>query len=268
VKLADVEARFHDLVTAPESVAATLAARGPGALGEIEAIVVGDEGLSAVERLDIYANMYFFRIRDVLRDEYAKTAARVGDDAFHDLVTDYLVACPPNHPSLREAGARLPGFLAAHALGASRPWLAELARLERTRLELHDGPDATPLSEEALRRVPADELGALPLRLIPCHALLDARFAVAALWREEKPVSDPPVQKSETLLVWRSELEVHHRPVDAEETGWLRRLGGAGLRFEAMCEGLAETMPEADAAGRAVALLGRFVADGLLRAPG
>ena len=155
----------------------------------------GDERLSAVERLDIYANMYFFRIRDVLRDELAKTAALLGDDAFHDLVTDYLVACPPSHPSLREAGARLPGFLATHALGAERPWLAELARLERTRLELHDGPDAAPLSEEAVRRVPAEALGALSLRLVPCHALLDDRFGVAAMWRAEGPAAGPPAER-------------------------------------------------------------------------
>ena len=75
---------------------------------------MADAKLSAVDRLDVYANMYFFRMLDVLRDDYAKVVAVVGDDAFHNLVTDYLVACRPAHPSLREVGARLPGFLARH----------------------------------------------------------------------------------------------------------------------------------------------------------
>ena len=86
-------------MTAPESVTATLAARGAQAVGEVHELVVGDARLSAVERLEIYANMYFFRIRDVLRDEFPRTAALLGDSAFHDLVVDYLAAIPPE-PSL------------------------------------------------------------------------------------------------------------------------------------------------------------------------
>ena len=125
-------------------------------------MVAGDARLSAVERLDVYATMYFVRIHDVLRDEYARTAAVLGGEAFHDLVTDYLQACPPAHPSLREAGARLPAFLAAHALAADRPWLAELARLERARLEVFDGPDAAPLSIAALRDVRARTIRRAP----------------------------------------------------------------------------------------------------------
>ena len=129
-------------------------------------MVVGDARLSAVDRLDVYASMYFVRIHDVLREELARTAAAVGDEAFHDLVTDYLQACPPSHPSLREAGARLPAFLATHALAVDRPWLAELARLERARLEVFDGPDAEPVSIASLREVPPERFGALRLHLI------------------------------------------------------------------------------------------------------
>ena len=155
MKLADTQARFYALVTAREDVAAIARARRGGAARRSSEMVVGDERLSAVERLDVYARMYFVRIHDVLRDEYARTAAALGGEAFHDLVTDYLQACPPAHPSLREAGARLPAFVAGHALAADRPWLAELARLERARLEVFDGPDAAPLSIAALRDVRA-----------------------------------------------------------------------------------------------------------------
>ena len=82
------------------------------AAADVDEMIAGDARLSPEARLDIYAEMYFFRIHDVLRDEAPRTAAVLGGAAFHDLVTDYLRACPPNHPSLREAGARLPAFLA------------------------------------------------------------------------------------------------------------------------------------------------------------
>ena len=98
MKLADVEARFYELVTARDSVAATVAARGPELRRAVEEMVAGDERLPAIARLEIYADMYFVRIHDVLADEYAKTAATLGAAAFHGLVLDYLDACRPDHP--------------------------------------------------------------------------------------------------------------------------------------------------------------------------
>jgi hypothetical protein len=271
VKLAELEARFHALVSAPENVATTLAARGGDA--DIDAWVVGDDRLSAIERLDVYANMYFFRIRDVLADELPRTAALVGEAAFHDLVTDYLAACPPCHPSLREAGARLPAFLTEHRFGSDRPWLAELCRLERMRLELVDGPDADTLTIEDARATDPRRLVTASLRLVPCHALVENRHAIAPLWRALAPgleataaVEAPaPAANPETLLVWRHDNEIRHRAVEDEELEWSRCLA-AGTTFEALCElAPAETAPE-EVATRAFERLGRFIADGLLRA--
>jgi hypothetical protein len=275
MNLADVQARFYELVTAPENVAATVAARGPEARRALDEMIQGDDRLSAVERLDIYANMYFFRIHDVLRDEAPKTAAALGPDAFHNLVIDYLAACPPSHPSLREAGARLPAFLAAHPFGVERPCLAELARLERTRLELVDGPDATPLTFDDLRNLPPGEIGGLPLRLIPCAAVLANRFGVASLWRIDEDqalaaATRAAAPAAETLLVWRRDVDVYHRAVDADEARWLSRLQTAGsgdaLRFETLCEDLAAAASDEEAAARAFELVGRWTADGVLAA--
>jgi hypothetical protein len=266
VKLAELEARFYALVTAPESVAAALVAAGPEARREIDDLVASDTRLSAVERLDIYANMYFFRILDVLREEYPKTVTQLGDDGFHNLVTDYLAACPPEHPSLREAGARLPAFLVGHAAARDRLWLAELARLERARLELVDATDAPAVALAELERIPPESFGALRLRLVPSHALLENRFAIAPLWRASEPPSEPPAPATETLLVWRRrDLDVYHRAVDAEEAACLRRLGREDVAFEELCSKLAEGRTDEVAAVRAFELVARWAADGLLR---
>jgi hypothetical protein len=268
VKLADVQARFYALVTAPESVAATLAAAGPDAVREIDDMVAGDARLSAVARLDIYANMYFFRIRDVLRDEYPKTVTALGDDGFHNLVTDYLAACPPDQPSLREAGARLPAFLAlaGQAAARDRPWLAELARLERARLELIDADDAPAVALAELELIPPERFGALRLRLVPSHTLLENRFAIAPRWRASEPETDPVPPATETLLVWRRRgLDVYHRAVDAEEAACLRWLGREDVAFEDLCAKLAEGRTDEVAAVRAFELVARWAADGLLR---
>src|SRR5580692_11170127 len=104
MKLADIEARFYGLVTARDSVAVTVAEGGREARQAVEQMVAGDAGLPAIARLEIYADMYFARLRDVLADEYAQTAAALGGAAFHALVVDYLDACRPDHPSMREVG--------------------------------------------------------------------------------------------------------------------------------------------------------------------
>jgi hypothetical protein len=218
--LAEVQARFYALVTARDGVAATVAAGGPDARGALETMVAGDARLPAIERLEIYADMYFARIRDVLAEEYPQTLAALGAAVFQELAADYLAACRPNHPSLREVGARLPAFLGAHATADERPWLAELARLERARLELFDGPDAEALTLEALRARPPAQLAALRLCLVPSHALVPTRFDVAALWRGDAPSDRDPAPNPTTLIVWRRENDVFHRA--AGSAAWPR----------------------------------------------
>jgi hypothetical protein len=272
VKLADTQARFHALCTARDSVA-TIAARDGEARAAIDAMIVGDARLTAIDRLDVYATMYFVRIHDVLRDEFQRLVAALGGEAFHGLVTDYLLACPPGHPSLREAGARLPDFLTAHALDGARPWLAELARLERARTEVFDGPDARPVTIEDLRGVPPERFAALRFRLIPSHRLLANRFAIMALWRahpEEEEAADGdaavvPAAAPETLVVWRRDDVVFHRAADADEARWLPRLAAdQGLLFETLCADLAETEADSAAAARAFELCARWIGEALL----
>ena len=267
MKLADIEARFYELVTARDSVAVTVAEGGPEVRRAVEQMVVGDARLPAIARLEIYADMYFTRLRDVLAEEYAKTAAALGGAAFHALVVDYLDACRPDHPSMREVGARLPSFLAAHPAGARRPWLAELARLERARLEMVDGADAETLTLEALRTLPPERFATLDLRLVPSHALLATRFDVVPLWRSDDPGAPVPAPSPTALLVWRCELEVFHRAVDAEEGDWLRRLESGDVMFASLCAGLGRGRSDEAAAARAFELVGRWASDGLLRAP-
>lgn len=265
MKLADVEARFYELVTARASVAATVAARGPEGRSAVEEMVAGDARLPAIARLEIYADMYFVRIHDVLADEYAKTAAALGAVAFHELVLDYLDACRPEHPSMSEVGARLPAFLAAHPATAERPWLAELARLERARLEMVDSADAEALTLDALRALLPEQFAPLRLRLVPSHALFASRYDVVSLWRSPDLVAVPEPSPA-ALLVWRRELEVLHRAVDSEEADWLRRLEAGDVRFEELCDGLGRGRSDEAAAARAFELVGRWATDGLLRA--
>jgi hypothetical protein len=268
-RLADVQAQLYDLITAPEGVGKRLTELGRTPR-DLETTVRSSGQLSAVERVDVYANMYFFRILEALGDEYAKIVALMGGDAFHNLVTDYLLACRPAHPSLREVGARLPAYLATHPLGEDRPWLSELARLDRLRLELFDGPDAETLTLDQVRGLPPEALPELALRAVPCHAVLKTEHAIAPLWRglEQSSISDEisgdPPNVPETILVWRQGLTVFHRVLDPDEIACLRLMRD-GATFAVVCEQVSAQLADPEvAARRAFELLGRWLEEGVL----
>ena len=276
LSLRALQGLLYDLMTAPEGVAAGLAARGLPA-DALDGLIVGDVRLSAAARLDIYANMYFFRILDVLREEFPRVATALGADAFHNLITDYLLADRPAHPSLREAGARLPAYLRAHALGAERPWLAELAALERAHRELFDGADAEVLTLAALQALPPDAFATLPVRLIPTHRLACHAFDVSRSWEalaagRDSDVTEPRPDP-ETLLIWRRETTVHHRAVGGAELAMLRH-AAEPTTLVGLCEvfareanrALPEPRDDAALAGEAFQILAGWVDDGLLAA--
>lgn len=288
--LRDTEELFWRLISAPEGVAAALRQPDNKSL-RLDEVLRGDERLTAVERLDIYANMYFFRLLDILRNDYEAVVAVVGDEPFHNLVTDYLLVHPSQHPSVRNVGARLPQFLDGHALGLERRWLGDLARLERARLEVFDGADAEPLQLDELRALAPEEFVGLELPLIPSRIRLPVGHAVDDVWRavagspdegaaeegaaeesaaeegaaaeQNQPSFAEPAPEARVLLVWRHELMIYHRAVDPLEDQALA-LAAGGATFGAVCDLVSVHMSVEEAGPFAFQLLARWVQDGLL----
>ncbi|MEE8508988.1 MAG: DNA-binding domain-containing protein [Myxococcota bacterium] len=253
-----VQSLFWRLVTAPEGVgpgAAELRGRGDLSSEDLSFLVRPgpvrqDARLDPTERLDIYADMYFHRLRDCLAENFPKVAAQIGDSPFHNLVTDYLLAHPPKHYSLRELGRALPGFLETHALERSFPALADLARLEWARFDVFDDTDAVPLSRRDLLALDA---GSAPETFAPtlipsCRALrLDAR--VLPLWKhldaDEDSATDGASKNSNPgdtigVRVWRKGFAVFHRSVPPDEESCLELLKTKGATLAQLGERLLE----------------------------
>ncbi len=267
-KLAELQRRFWQLVSAPQTVGVALpaiAARDPEALPLCAWIRAGSEE-AAIQRLDIYANMYFFRLLGVLRDDYPNLAKLLGDDHFHNLVTDYLAACPSDNPSIRHVGGRLADFLAGHDFGRRFPGAADLARLEWARGLAFDAADAGELAAGDLAAVPPERWGALRLALSPSFRIAALDTAAHALWQalergEERPVMEPAATE---VLVWRRGFSVYHRPAGREEAALLRRVQ-AGAPFGEICERLAASQGDGEPAVRAAfALLSTWIEQGML----
>ncbi len=257
------------LIVAPEGAAQGLAALCDNDLrwaDFFESTIAGDSRLSALERVEIYANMYFYRLLDSLKEDYPGVLAVAGEVEFHNLITDYLLAHPPAHFSLRYAGSHLPEFLRAHRLARSRPFLPALAELERAILDAFDAPDASPLEPSALEAIPPAQWPEIRFLPSPSLRLLALDWNLEEVWEQ--------VQRGEAagaaapgpcwVRVWRQEFRVFHRSVAGVELAGLQHLL-AGHSLGAWCEEAAELAGgEAEAAAGVLAVLRQWLADGIL----
>lgn len=246
--LAELQLRFHAACTgaAPLDSAAEL---------------VRADGIEPVSRLHVYAHAYVARIAGVLAKDFPKLRALLGDERFDELVVPYLRAHPPRHPSLREAGARLAEFLAASGDALA----ADLARLERARIEAFDGADAAPLTRDELASVDPAAFPSLALRLVPTAMLVDLATNADDVWDAIEDGRDPPprADAARTVAVWRRDITVIHRTLEPDEAAALRVLAG-GASFADICEVLAATAT-GDVVERALELLLRWLDAELVR---
>ncbi len=263
--LRSVQEILFRLIVAPEGVADGLRAETDLPADGLGAIVRGDERLSAIERLDIYANMYFYRLLDCMKEDYPATLAVVGADNFHNLITGYLLAYPPSHPSLLYAGRHLADYLGAHPLREKWPFIADLARLERALIEVFHGPDAPALEPNDLRMVAATDWPSLRLRTHPALRLLTLEWNVAKVLRAVEEKNDWCVPKHETaaILVWRRNNRCYYRDLEGAELAGIRAFEG-GISLAALCERVAEAAEVADPGALIFELLGRWLDDGIL----
>jgi hypothetical protein len=227
---------------------------------ELTAVVLPSRTLAPAERVAIYQGMYFWRLHEVLREDYPKTREALGEE-FEALVRRYLTAHPSEHPSVRHLGRHLPAFLDADPAASDRRWLPDLAQLELARVDAFDAPDDTPIRPADLCAVSPEAWGDLTFAVARSVQVLRAGHPVHDVWACPT-LTDVPARPSE-LRIWRHDFAVFHAPMDATEASAFSTLI-AGERFAAMCETVAEHVSVDAAAGEAGALLARWVEDGLI----
>jgi hypothetical protein len=267
--LDSLQHRLSQLITEPSGVEAALADDS-----ELAALVRGD-GVAPVERVAVYANAYFVRLHDCLREDFGALACALGADAFHDLVKTYLMVHPPAQPSLRHAGAQLAAHLAAPPFAeifARRcAFAADLARLEWAIAEAFTAPDAPVLAREDLAAVAPEAWADLRFETAPSLQLLGCAWPVqrarelfeaqdeGVFWSEPPGLAPEPT----AIRVWRRDERVRYAKISVLE---LEALGGvrSGESFSALCERISARLGEAEAAAQAAAFVSSWIAEGLL----
>jgi hypothetical protein len=255
LSLRELQARFSVALTPGRSGAAD-----PTLIGVID----GRGALDAAARLAIYADMYRARLVDVLRDDFARMLALVGDETFTALAARYVARHPSTHPSVRWLGARFADFLGAEA--DVPPALPDLARLEWARGEVFDAPDAAPLRLDDLRSLSPEDWPGLRFRPIPACRVIACNWPVHQLWAaagSDAPAAWPAAPVPTVIRVWREGWSVSHAAMDEREQMALRLLQ-RGEPFSLICAALGDTLDPEAAAREVGGLLLRWIEDGLL----
>jgi hypothetical protein len=268
IDLKQLQSLLYRLITAPSGVAEGLAAEHELGAGGLDEIVLGDDRLSSEARVDIYANMYFYRILDALKEDFPATLAVLGDENFHDLVTGYLLEYPPTDPSITHSGSHLAEYLRDHPMREGAPYIADLAKLERATVEVFLGPDAPTLQPDALRAVAVEDWPTMKLKLHPSAQILALDWQVSDLLRavEEHRPWNPPNQATTKVLVWRANACVTHRDLDPTEANALDAAAHSAT-FAEICDIVAANAGNQDPVAAMNQLLSRWLSNNLLTSP-
>lgn len=205
--LAQLQRWFQAVITHPGGVLEGAVADEAAAerVGEIGAVAEPSSRQSAEERMAVYAQAYWARLLECLREEFPIVRATAGEEAFDMLAVGYLATFPSRSYTLGRLSDKFAEYLASSAAESGDdlfgPFLAELARLEQAVNETFDaagGETLGYLQADALRQIPANEQAALLLKLLPTVRLLAFDFDVQSFYtaarRDPQQLPEPARQ--------------------------------------------------------------------------
>lgn len=204
---------FQAVVTHPGGIAAGAMAASAMALGanadgvpralEVESVIADGAQIRATEALEIYAYAYRARLVECLADDYPALAYALGEEEFEAFAADYIEHHPSSSPNLNGFGRHM----AAFCLESGRAtFMADLARLEWSLVEVIHAQDTAPISAESLAAIPPDRFPEVRIMTSDALRLLRSDHDVNAFYRAFKEGDSPPwpEPRRAAIAVYRS----------------------------------------------------------------
>lgn len=192
--LAEVQAAFTDaIVSESESALKRF----------LPFIQESPQGPKAADRFKVYADAWSIRLEESLREDYSLLQAALGSKKWNQLVSSYIRLCPSTSFTLAHAGDRLPEFLEEH-FHSIKPWLPDLAKLERALYRLNATRDPVPWSPEELKLFSDHDAEKVYLRFQPGVQLLETSWNVECCLEDDV---EPEKVSQRGLLVFRDAQE-------------------------------------------------------------
>jgi hypothetical protein len=208
-QLAQIQRWLQAVITHPDGVEAGLSS--PSARAEIEIspdrveeVIEPSQRRTSIERLEVYANAYYARLLECLRDEFPALLHAAGEEVFDGLAFGYLQSHPSQSYTLSQLSRQF-----AQYLEETRPreedesdepsWpesLIDLVRLERCYSDVFDGPGTerlTLLGAADLQGLSPEAWSQARLVTVPCLRLLALRFPVHEYATAVREKRDPEI---------------------------------------------------------------------------
>lgn len=236
----------------------------------LSSLIVESERVPRATRLHIYANAYRARIAEALSVDFSGLHTYVGDEALAELIDAYIERHPSHYFSLRNTGSELANYLKMTAPYAEHAELHELAQFEWALCHAFDAADAMCADAAYFSTLPPQQWPDITLQFLPSLRILSMRSNAPEIWKSLNAEKAPPVveisAKEQPWIVWRRELKILFRPLDAVEKIALD-IFMRGETFSNVCNELAEELPESEVPQRSVNILQQWLADGLIVRP-
>ncbi|PTS88617.1 MULTISPECIES: HvfC/BufC N-terminal domain-containing protein [unclassified Caulobacter] len=226
------------------------------------------EGVSArgAAGLAVYRHAYRAQLVACLRDTFEQTWSWLGDDGFDAAALSHIVAHPPCGWTLDAYGEDFPETLTG--LYPDDPEVAELAWLDWSLRRAFDGPDADPITPEALAEVDWESaVLTLPPTLTIGEVITNSAAIWGALTGGEAPPAVERLPAPAAIRVWRQGLSPQYRSIDAFERQALA-MALDGYTFARLCEQLGGPDDAERTVARVGGLLGTWLQDGLVCSAG
>ena len=119
---------------------------------DIGNMIKSNDRSSSHQRLQFYAQQYWWRIIDALDEDFPTVQKLLSPNIYKKLRISYLEKCPSKSFTLRNLGSRFAQFIQRNSLlvKSNRPLLTAAARFDWEIVETFDAGEAKPLSVEML----------------------------------------------------------------------------------------------------------------------
>jgi hypothetical protein len=205
--------------------------------------------LGAVDRLAVYRDGYRARLVECLADDYPALEYALGHELFVALCEEYVQRHPSSSPNLNSFGRHVARFCAEEATVAlpERTFAADLARLEWALVEVLHAGAPSPLSQEALAKIPPEAWTRARLPASNAVRIVRTSFAVNAFFQAFKSDEAPDWaacrREPAATAVYRTDMtlwRMHLTPAMASLLEALFAGQPLGVALETLGSGLAE----------------------------
>jgi len=247
--LPEAQAQFHDFIIN----------NGPAPV----AITRSTKKASAEQLLGVYLNGYRLTMLEAIGEDFPGLKILLGDEDFLALGQGYINKVKSHHYSIRWYSSKMAAFLADAPEWRGRPELSAMAAWEWALGEAADAADEETIGAHAFAEIRPEDWAGLRFRFHPSLRRLDLLFSVPQFRQaiddnKAEPVPPEALDASVAWVIWRQGTDILYRSM-AEGEPEVLNAARDGTSFGELCEALAESHGEENAAAAAGGFLKNWV---------